>query len=975
MTSFGDYFVNIDSDVNFYSEQLENQESRKKYFSCDEFVELSGNSGDFLTMLNFNIRSFHCNSVSFFSTLSQCVYPEIFVFTETWFKRDNCAEIPGYRSFHTCRSTARSGGVSIYVEDRYDSYSIPEFCYADESIEICTVCVHFNGAKNFIFGIYRPYSGTVENFICSLTNILNNRKISNKPSFILGDFNINILDSNHFSENFVNSLHSLHFLPVIDKPTRYSDRSAAPSLLDQIWYNRFSYHDSGIIDLNVTDHCPTFIRLLCETKSKNLSESVKVTFRCFDEICHLKFQRNLDNFDWLSILSSDVNQYTENFISAINDLFCKSFPMKTKIISKSHLNCPWMNGNLKKLVKAKSDYFHLYRLGVISEVQNNSFKNKVNRIIRDSKILYMKSRFLLFRSNVKKTWGLINDLIGRKVSRYSIKLLIVNGVEITDELEIAEIFANHFSRVAVELDQSLPSSSTNPLDYLGSRIIDSLFLNPVSSEEVSKFISDLKTTKTDPNTISTPIFRKFNLNYSHVIADIINLSFSRGIFPILLKHAVISPIFKSGVCTNFLNYRPISLLEILSKVFERCIYVRLLDFAHSHNIISSRQFGFLKGKSTESAVLQILKYIHNSLNSKMFNVNIFIDMRKAFDTVNISVLLRKLDFYGVRGVPNDLLSSYLCDRSMCVKVGGSYSRTWLSNIGIPQGSILGPLLFLFYINDLPKISNSCLTTLFADDTAFSLSSLNQGEVLNSCNNVTQAFVEWSQSNRMSINTEKTFYMSFTNKPISDNFNIILNGTIIDCKSSEKYLGLILDNSLSFKPHIEYVCSKVSKALGIIYRSRDFLPKSVLVSLYYSLVYPYLNYCILAWGNTFDSHLQPLRILQKKIIRIILFKSFGSPSSPLFHELKLLKLDDIYVYRVALLMFNERSRDIYNRNHSYNTRNRNSLRPAYHRLTSTQHSVSYSGPSVWNSLPNYITNSNNIDSFKRLLKKHLISLYV
>ena len=265
--------------------------------------------------------------------------------------------------------------------------------------------------------------------------------------------------------------------------------------------------------------------------------------------------------------------------------------------------------------------------------------------------------------------------------------------------------------------------------------------------------------------------------------------------------------------------------------------------------------------------------------------------------------------------------------------------------------------------------------MFADDTAFSLSSLSHVDVLDSINNVTQAFVEWSQSNRLSINTEKTFYMSCTNKPLSENFNIVLNGETIDCRSSEKYLGLILDNNLSFKPHIDYVCCKISKALGIIYRSRDFLPKSVLVSLYYSLVYPYLNYCIIAWGNTFDSHLQPLRVLQKKIIRIILFKSFGSPSSPLFHELNLLKLDDIYVYRVAILMFTEGSQDIYNRNHGYNTRNRNSLRPEYHRLTSTQRSVSYSGPSIWNNLPNYITASSNIASFKILLKKHLISLYV
>ena len=168
--------------------------------------------------------------------------------------------------------------------------------------------------------------------------------------------------------------------------------------------------------------------------------------------------------------------------------------------------------------------------------------------------------------------------------------------------------------------------------------------------------------------------------------------------------------------------------------------------------------------------------------------------------------------------------------------------------------------------------------------------------------------------------------------------------------------------------------QISKTLDIIYRTRKFLPKFMLVTLYYSLVYPYLNYCILAWGNTFDTHLQPLKILQKKIIRLILFKPFSTPSSPLFRELNLLKLGDIYRYRVAILMYAERNRDFYNSNHNYDTRNCNILRSEYHRLTATQHSVSYSGPLVWNSLPEFIRDSRNLNVFKKSLKKHFVSFY-
>ena len=186
--------------------------------------------------------------------------------------------------------------------------------------------------------------------------------------------------------------------------------------------------------------------------------------------------------------------------------------------------------------------------------------------------------------------------------------------------------------------------------------------------------------------------------------------------------------------------------------------------------------------------------------------------------------------------------------------------------------------------------------------------------------------------------------------------------------------MIVDDNLNFKPHIAYVCGKISKAIGIIYRTREFMPHSVLLSLYYSLVYPYLNYCNLVWGGTFTSHLEPLRVLQKRIIRLISFQPTNSHTSQLFFDNNLLKFDDIHKYRAAVYIF-ENGRDIFRRDHSYNTRQRENLLPTYHRLTTTQHSISYFGPSFWNSLPNNITSATSIESFKYRLKKHIISGYV
>ena len=281
----------------------------------------------------------------------------------------------------------------------------------------------------------------------------------------------------------------------------------------------------------------------------------------------------------------------------------------------------------------------------------------------------------------------------------------------------------------------------------------------------------------------------------------------------------------------------------------------------------------------------------------------------------------------------------------------------------------------FFINDLPNISNNSGCTLFADDSVFSLNVENAIDVGVRCNGILKSVLDRKNCNRLTINTDKTFYMLHSNRPVSNSLSINLNEQPINSKDNSKYLGLILDNSLNFKPHITFICNKISKAIGIIYRSRDFLPKYILISLYYTLVYPYLNYCILAWGNTFTSHLEPIRILQKKLVRIITFQPYSCHTSPLFQDLNFLKLDDIYKYRAAVYIFHERGRGSYRRTHSYGTRGRDMLIPDYQRLTLTQHSVTHSGPSIWNSLPSYLTEIDNINSFKRQLKIYLISGYI
>ena len=335
------------------------------------------------------------------------------------------------------------------------------------NIEICTVNLRVNNSSFVIFGIYRPHSGTIENFTVSLNNILNNHKVLNKPAFLLGDFNINILNNDNQTEFFINNLYSYHYLPTMTKPTRFSQNSHNPSLLDQIWINRLTGYTSGVLMSDFTDHLPVFLRMPLDHQNESVTEKIKISFRCNnDPNSQNAFRTLLQDFNWDSIKCADVNVYTERFVKTVNDFYCKAFPLKTKFVSSKQFVHPWCNSNIRKLISAKSQYFNLYKHGFISTVENNHFKNKIKSLVRKSKIIYYRKLFQLNRSNIAKTWQAIKSLIGSGFSNKQIRLITMNNIEYTDEQDIANIFNNYFSQMAINSDISLPANNLNPKSFI-----------------------------------------------------------------------------------------------------------------------------------------------------------------------------------------------------------------------------------------------------------------------------------------------------------------------------------------------------------------------------------------------------------------------------------------------------------------------------------------------------------------------------
>ena len=564
--------------------------------------------------------------------------------------------------------------------------------------------------------------------------------------------------------------------------------------------------------------------------------------------------------------------------------------------------------------------------------------------------------------------------------RQKIKEIKLNDQTFTDDLEIATVFNNFFVNIANDLASNLPHSSDNPYTYISSLHGNRTQFEPVTHDECSNIILSLKNSKQNINNISIETFKKHHQKLLPILCEIINHSFTSGVFPTCFKHATVVPIFKKGDRYNITNYRPIAILIFLSKIFERCLYTRLMDFAINNSLFTPNQYGFLKGKSTHDALLHLTENIYDSFNGRdgSFCINVFVDFHKCFDTIDHSILIRKLELYGITGILLNIIKNYLLNRTQSVRIQNSVSPPLPITKGVPQGSVLGPLLFLFFINDVPNISNVLTPVLYADDTTLSFRCRSIPDANLVCNLEMQKFYKWAVANKLSINfgIDKTYFMihTFRNLDLRD-LHLNLGNNILTKRNVCKFLGVMVDEKLKFKEHVEHISKKISKSIGIIYKLAKLkMPFKVLKQLYYNLIYSYLNYNVCCYASTYATHLNKLFLLQKRAIRIINNAPFLAHTDELFFSNGILKVHDIYKLNVGLYMYDLESPSQFIRSHEYSTRNNSELRPGYARLTLTQNSMSVVGPNIWNTIPDDIKNSPSRNSFKFNYKTFLLSNY-
>ena len=645
--------------------------------------------------------------------------------------------------------------------------------------------------------------------------------MKNQLFIFCGDFNFNILGispaANCKSNEFHNTFLSHAFNPlIVDLPTRVNNVTGTYTLIDNIYTNHTNHLENcqgAILKTTFSDH---YSIIAISKFSFTTKQSTLISRREFTDKNKYKLLKKLQLQNWDYIYNtSSVDDAFGFFHNQIRYIFEECFPEKQVEIKYSN-RLPWITKCIRNSIDHKNKLHAIYSKNPSLENNLNytKYRNNFTSILRVGERNYYAEQIEINKHDLKKSWKIIKEIIGKNNSRgnrrteYNIKGVLTNDSHI-----ISNEFNKYFTNIGPEFAKDLPIVG-NPLNYVNI-CQNSIFVPYITENEVKNVISGLKNSSPGWDDIP-PSILKINVDsYITPLTHLINKSISDGVFPNSLKLAKVIQIFKSGDKSLISNYRPISIEKI-----EKIMYNHLIDFIDSQHILYKFQFGFRKHFSTSHAIISLVEKIRGVLTSGKFMISVFLDLKKAFDTVNHEILIKKLFAYGVRGNILNWFRSYLDHRKQFVFLDNNKSQTKVITCGVPQGSVLGPLSFIMYINDLNNVSNEIFSILFADDTSVFIEGDNIESAIEILNSELEKISTWLTENKLTLNVSKSHFMIFHRARIkTDSIKIALGKSRIKQVPFTKFLGVIIDDKLNFDNHISYIKNKISKGLGILIKAK------------------------------------------------------------------------------------------------------------------------------------------------------------
>ena len=564
------------------------------------------------------------------------------------------------------------------------------------------------------------------------------------------------------------------------------------------------------------------------------------------------FLKDLVNVDWQQILtcSQDINVVVQNWTNMLSLIIEKHAPLRERRVSDKF--APWLTPDLMNVFRTRDRLkaAAIKSKSVLLLEAYKKFRNKANALNTRLKKSYFTDKIHSCEGNIKETWTTINKLINKRSKTTNITSLRVDDETITKPDLIAESMNKYFCSVGEQLSKKIPKKMNS---FISSQILapeSNFSFSPVNAEDLTKAMSKFKSSQGfGMDNISSFFLKKRMPIFGNGLCQIFNMSLSTGKFPDSWKAARVAPIYKDGSSSENSNYRPISVLPVVSRLFEKLMYDQLYTYLSNNHLLFTGQSGFRRFHSVLTSLLKCSNDWYLNLDKGHYTSVTFIDHKKAFDTVDHQILLQKLRVYGLAGKEISWFQSYLDNRKQCCKVNGHMSKQENIHFGVPQGSCLGPLLFLIYINDLPLALDSSNVNMYADDTSIYYSSKSISSINNAVNNDLQPLKSWLEENKLSLNVAKTqsiligsrYKIRAVEQPDNQKPSLHIGDEAISIITSTKYLGVQVDQFLNWDEHLVTITKKVSRSLGMLRYAKRYLPLVTVQAMYKSLIEPHFRY--------------------------------------------------------------------------------------------------------------------------------------
>lgn len=936
----------------------------------------NNNSRIKLSLLHQNVQEIG-KKINRLDHLIEETNPDVIILSEHGLKKDQMenTRLPKYcLKTHFSREDHRKGGVAIFVKDELTTAAQPVILEHNQELtcEMAMIKVTLGKKQLYILGVYRTPAGQLEEALTLISATIEDTRAENYPILVMGDINVDRLKKDRENEMLNDTLSSHNIIRLPLPPTRVTPTSKTS--IDFICTNMDTDEiTTNVIHAGVSDHTAQ----VCEIKYTATPPKQQ------SAMCRLFNQRNLnllktqlENEDWQNVHTTDVVETAyNNFLSTVVTNLNSTCPRK-KVRPRRRKAMVYADQETNHLKQVYLQGLRKYELTGALADKNEMSKAKKDYDMRLKSIKRQVSanHIANAENKSKALWQVINSERKNNQPKTTHPQLAIGCEIVTDTQTIANHFNHFFTTIAETTLKNQPKVTKQPLTQqtTGNDLTQLPFTN---EREIEEIIDHLKPkTSSGLDEISAKILKHCKKALIPPLVKVTNLSLTHGLFPTALKQSKVYPKLKSGNQTETRNYRPISLISTFSKVIEKVVLKRLMDHCEHNNLLTVSQHGFIKGRSTTSAIIKLAEFIIDSLEEKNLVTGIMLDFSKAFDCLGHELILNKLEQLGVKGQALAWFKSYLEGRSQVVEIQDTQknirqevrSNPLPINRGVPQGSVLGPVLFILLTNDMPQyLGMHCTPLMYADDTTllFAESSPNSLAV-NSYIALNKAY-QYCHENDLVVNAEKTKQLAFGRRQEE-----VPELPEVSMESQTKFLGLTFDSTLSWNDHVDTLSKKLSSCLYVLKRVNFVSDYATTKTAYHALFESHLRYGLAVWGGTSAGNLNRILLLQKRAIRIMVGLGPRESCRNAFKTTHVLTVIGLYIKEVIMHVTIEqlqRGHDL----HTYNTRHASNFHLPLHHTTSYERKPSYMGRKLFNLLPEDLKML-NVKKLKTALTNWLIN---